>query len=160
MPKITDPTLFLAVAAFGVLTVACARPGASEAGNLPASVKAKESAEPMPSAEAPSADGAIPSLPSGDVPAEMLEQVVADAASGAGVDPSAVRVVSAEAVTWSDGSLGCPEPGMMYTQALVPGYRVVVEIDGEELHFHASQSGDFAFCEDPQPPADDGTIDR
>jgi hypothetical protein len=90
----------------------------------------------------------------------MIEQVIAEAASGAGVDPSAVRVVTAEAVTWSDGSLGCPEPGMMYTQALVPGYRVVVEVDGEERHFHASQSGDFAFCEDPQPPADDGTIDR
>jgi hypothetical protein len=90
----------------------------------------------------------------------MLEQVVADAASGAGVDPSDVRVVTAESVTWSDGSLGCPEPGMMYTQALVPGYRVVVEIDGGELHFHASESGDLAFCEDPQPPVDDGTTDR
>ena len=37
-----------------------------------------------------------------------------------------LKVLSAEAVTWSDGSLGCPEPGMMYTQALVPGYRVQI----------------------------------
>jgi hypothetical protein len=27
------------------------------------------------------------------------------------------EVVSAKAVTWSDGSLGCPEPGKLYTQA-------------------------------------------
>ena len=114
----------------------------------------------MPSAKASFTDGPVPSLQAGDVPTAMLERVIAEAASGAGVDPSAVRVVSAEAVTWSDGSLGCPEPGMMYTQALVPGYRVVLEIDGEELHFHTSESGDFTFCEDPQPPVDDGSVDR
>jgi hypothetical protein len=90
----------------------------------------------------------------------MLERVIADAASGAGVDPSEVEVVAAEAVTWPDGSLGCPQPDQMYTQALVPGYRVIVEIDGEELHFHASESGEFAFCANPQPPVDDGRVDR
>ena len=30
-------------------------------------------------------------------------------------------VVDARAVTWPDSSLGCPEPGMMYTQVLVDG---------------------------------------
>ena len=87
----------------------------------------------------------------------MLAALVEDAARGAGVDPSAVEVVTAEAVTWNDGSLGCPEPGMFYTQALVPGYRVVVEIDGEQLAFHGDSSGDFRFCEDPQPGS---TTDR
>jgi hypothetical protein len=38
-------------------------------------------------------------------------------------------VVQAEAVTWPDGALGCPEPGIVYTQALVPGYWVVVEAE-------------------------------
>jgi hypothetical protein len=90
----------------------------------------------------------------------MLERVIADAASGAGVDPSEVEVVAAEAVTWPDGSLGCPQPDQMYTQALVPGYRVILEIDGEELHFHASESGEFALCADPQPPVHDGRVDR
>jgi hypothetical protein len=28
---------------------------------------------------------------------------------------------------WNDGSLGCPEPGMMYTQALVNGYWLIIE---------------------------------
>jgi hypothetical protein len=90
----------------------------------------------------------------------MLEQVIADAASGAGVDPSAVEVISAEAVTWPDGSLGCPQPDQMYTQALVSGYRVILDVDGEEMSFHASEDGDFTFCADPQDPVDDGTVDR
>jgi hypothetical protein len=126
------------------LLAACAAP-ASEPGDSAAS------------AAASIGDGGM--VP-GEVPEAMLEQLIADAASGAGVDPSAVGLVSAEAVTWSDGSLGCPQPDQMYTQALVPGYRVVVEIDGEELSFHAGADGAFTFCADPQPPIDDGTVDR
>ena len=60
----------------------------------------------------------------------------------------------AEAVTWSDGSIGCPEEGMMYTQALVPGYRVILDIAGEELAFHAPESGEFAPCANPIEPVD------
>ena len=100
-----------------------------------------------------------PILPSGEVPDDLLADVLAQAADRAGVDVSEARIVTAEAVTWSDGSLGCPEPGMAYTQALVPGYRVVVEVEGEERHFHASESGDFRACDDPQPPID-GPVDR
>jgi hypothetical protein len=90
----------------------------------------------------------------------MLERVIADAASGAGVAQADVEVVAAEAVTWPDGALGCPQPDQMYTQALVPGYRVILEIEGDVLHFHASESGEFASCADPQAPVDDGTVDR
>ena len=91
---------------------------------------------------------------SGEVPDALVRQVVDEAAARAEVDPSEVVVVAADAVTWSDGSLGCPEPGMAYTQALVPGYRVVVEAGDGEMSFHASGSGDFVFCEDPRPPAE------
>lgn len=103
--------------------------------------------------------GDPPSLPVGDVPAELLQAIVAEAADDAGVEPDEVQVLTADAVTWSDGSLGCPEPGMAYTQALVPGYRVVLEIGGEELNFHAAESGSFRFCADPQPPIE-GHVDR
>lgn len=114
-----------------------------------------------PDASAPPAgDGSGSAAPSGDIPAAMLEQVIADAASGTGVDPSAVEVISAEAVTWPDGSLGCPQPDQMYTQALVPGYRVILDVDGEEMSFHASDDGVFTHCADPQDPVDDGTVDR
>lgn len=95
-------------------------------------------------------------LPVGEVPTELLEAIVADAAQRSGVETDQIEVITAEAVTWSDGSIGCPEPGMMYTQALVPGYRVVLDVGGEELNFHASQTGDFRFCENPEPPIEGG----
>ena len=94
------------------------------------------------------------------VPAAMLDSVVELAARDTGIDADEIRVVTAEAVTWSDGSLGCPEEGQMYTQALVPGYRVVLDIAGEELAYHASQAGDFRACADPIAPVEDGRVDR
>lgn len=117
-----------------------------------------------PSASAPDSmppESAGPSLPvDGDVPLELLEAAVTDAAERAGVGAAAVSVVSAEAVTWRDGSLGCPEPGMMYTQALVPGFRVVLEAGGEELHFHGAHAGGgLRYCATPEPPAE-GAVDR
>ncbi len=106
-------------------------------------------ADPSPTEEAPT-----PGMAFADITDEGIALLVARAADEARVTIDEVRVVTAEEVTWSDGSLGCPQPGMGYTQALVPGFRVVLEIDGEELNFHAAQGGEFRFCEDPQRPVD------
>ena len=78
--------------------------------------------------------------------AAVTEAALADAARRSGLERGALKVLSAEAVTWSDGSLGCPQPGMMYTQALVPGYRVRIEAGGQVLDYHAGRSGQPALC--------------
>ena len=146
--KINRRIAFLPIALAAVVLSACTgEPGATN-GTLPTTPPSIEGEESM-----------APSTPSGAVPDDLLADVLAQAADRAGVDASEARIVTAEAVTWSDGSLGCPEPGMAYTQALVPGYRVVVEVEGVERHFHASESGDFRACDDPQPPID-GPVDR
>jgi hypothetical protein len=76
----------------------------------------------------------------------MLDAALEDAARRASVDRSTITVVSAGAVTWSDGSLGCPAPGMMYTQALVPGYRIVLQAAGQTLNYHSSRAGKPTYC--------------
>lgn len=78
--------------------------------------------------------------------ATITEAVLVDAAGRSGLDRSDLVVESAEAVTWADGSLGCPEPGMMYTQALVPGYRIRVRAGDHLLDYHASERGYFVLC--------------
>lgn len=95
-----------------------------------------------------------------DVDEEMIDAVVEQAAADAGVAADEISVVSADAVTWSDGSIGCPQEGMGYTQALVPGYRVILDVAGEEVHYHAGSDARFFACDDPQEPIDDGTVDR
>jgi hypothetical protein len=79
------------------------------------------------------------------VPAEILAAIVADAA-GDEVPARAVEVVSAESVRWNDGSLGCPEPGRSYTQALVDGYRVIVRVGDLELDYRVNGRGRFRIC--------------
>ncbi|MCW5849829.1 MAG: hypothetical protein KIT87_07075 [Anaerolineae bacterium] len=77
-----------------------------------------------------------------------------------------IRVLMAVEMTWNDGSLGCPEPGMMYTQALVPGYRIVLESGGVQYDYHGAKTGKPRLCQpstgrlrgpidlSPQPPPD------
>ncbi|MDH4166306.1 MAG: hypothetical protein OEV90_07830, partial [Gammaproteobacteria bacterium] len=72
-----------------------------------------------------------------NVPAEMIEAALDDAANRSTTARAAITVTSAEAVTWPDGSLGCPQPGMMYTQALVAGYRIVLQAGEQTLNYHA-----------------------
>ena len=59
----------------------------------------------------------------------------------------AIQLVSAEAVEWSDASLGCPQPGMMYAQVITPGYLVILEAGGKRYEYH-TDAGRFAvLCE-------------
>ena len=74
----------------------------------------------------------------------------ADLAMRLGVDPDELDVVSAEEVTWPDGSLGCPEPGMSYTQAVVDGSKVVLGHDDRVYVYHAGDDGQPFLC-----PSDD-----
>lgn len=93
--------------------------------------------------------------PDTDAPPEVA-QAVADAAERSGRDTGDVEVVRFEQVTWPDGAIGCPEPGEMYTQALVDGYRIVVSIGDEQLTYHGADGQEPFLCEDPQPPVDAG----
>lgn len=72
-----------------------------------------------------------------------------DLAAHLGVEAGQIAVVEGGLVDWNDGSLGCPEPGMAYTQAIVPGYRLVLEHDGERYHYHGARDQAPFRCDDP-----------
>ena len=77
----------------------------------------------------------------------QIDAALADAARRTGVPAAALKLLRAERVTWSDGSLGCPAPGMMYTQALVPGFRIRIDAGGHLLDYHGSmRSGAAQYC--------------
>jgi len=80
------------------------------------------------------------------IPLEVRRAVVADAAKRFNVAESAVVLTRAEQLTWSDGSLGCPEPGVMYTQMLVAGFRVVAKTSAGELTYHTDSRGNAVSC--------------
>jgi len=104
-------------------------------------------AEPGVPEEPTGAPADAPALSGGEVPQDLFEVVLADLLARSGKARSDVTVVSAEAITWNDGALGCPQPGMMYTQALIDGYQVVFDIGGESFDYHLGGGGDFILCE-------------
>lgn len=90
----------------------------------------------------------------GEVPADLLAAILADAADRSGLDAAEIEELRAESTTWPDGSLGCPEPGQVYTQALVDGYHIVLDAAGDELDYRATTSGSFQLCEATGPPSE------
>ena len=74
-------------------------------------------------------------------------------------DPKLMQIAVDE-LSWADGSLGCPRPGMAYTQALVPGWRLTVRSAGFELAYHASRRGQWLLCPNAAPRPPSGPVSR
>jgi hypothetical protein len=112
------------VLAFAVLTLGCG----SEA----------DPTEEPPVTSSPSSS---PSGPAADA--------VADLATRLDVDAASIEVVAEEAVTWHDGSLGCAQPGFSYTQALVEGSRITLQVEGTDYEYHSARKTPAFWCEKP-----------
>jgi hypothetical protein len=95
------------------------------------------------------------SLVKQDVLQRILDPILKEAAALAKVTRDELVIVRAESVVWNDGSLGCPEPGMMYTQAQVNGYWIVIEAAGQRYDFRVGSGGGFRLCPPGQghPPS-------
>ena len=150
----------LALLATVALTAACgatfsdgdgdASTPASDAPTTPGAGTPTSSSSAPPTLPTP-AESAAPGAP---VPEGLREQprvaaAIADTATREGVDPAQVLVAAWSPVTWSDGSLGCPQPGMSYTQATVEGELLILRVAGGLFQYHARTGGPFAFCAEP-----------
>lgn len=65
-----------------------------------------------------------------------IERAKTHLATKLDIAPATIALVSAKAATWSDASLGCPEPDRLYAQVVTDGHEVVLEAKGttHELH--------------------------
>jgi len=74
------------------------------------------------------------------IPAAAI--VVRDAfAQSLGAPAEEVTVVSHEAVDWPDSCLGAAAADEMCAMVITPGYRVVVEYEGEQQELHTNADG-------------------
>lgn len=88
-----------------------------------------------------------PSVPGRGSPDALL--AVDDLAAELGISADAVEVVAVEEVTWRNGSRGCAEPGMAYTQALIDGARITLSVGGRTYEYHSGGSRPPARCKKP-----------
>ncbi|MGQ9876807.1 MAG: hypothetical protein ACUVSL_16325 [Chloroflexus sp.] len=117
---------------------------------LPAVPPEKET--PMP----PSDQGGTSPIPANAQPltppydpnlASLIDQAKQDLAQRLGVDVSAVEVAQVAAVTWPDGSLGCPRPGMAYTQELIDGVFVQLRVGDQLYNYHGDGRQPLFLCD-------------
>ncbi|GAP06851.1 hypothetical protein ATHL_01715 [Anaerolinea thermolimosa] len=76
----------------------------------------------------------------GEAPQDVLDKVLTDLEQRLGHKPSRIEILRSEFVTWNDGSLGCPKPGVYYTQATVDGYWIIIKADEKTYDYRVASS--------------------
>jgi hypothetical protein len=75
-----------------------------------------------------------------DAPQPALN-AAADLAQRLKIDVNTITLISAEQVDWSDACLGIQTPGVMCAQVITPGYKVILEANGQQYEYHTNESG-------------------
>ena len=84
----------------------------------------------------------------------LIEIAKEDLAQRLFIAKSQINIVEARDVVWSNASLGCPQPGMMYAEVLTPGYLILLNANGQDYEYHAGKNSDAFYCENPSPPGE------
>ena len=81
-------------------------------------------------------------------------------ASALGLPADQIKLISVEAVEWTDSCLGVSRPDASCLQVITPGYLVVLEANGQQYEYHTNQDGSIvlaatggALPSDPQAAA-------
>lgn len=99
-----------------------------------------------------SVDEASPVIQAAEVPARkmsselQIEYARKDLARRLDVGTDQVALSGANPVTWRSGALGCPEPGMNYTQALTSGVLIYLRVGQDAYRYHAKSDGKPFYC--------------
>ena len=67
---------------------------------------------------------------------EIIARARVDLAKRRGISDEKIVLKHAEAVTWPDTSLGCPQESRMYAQVVTPGYRLVLSDGTTDFEYH------------------------
>lgn len=77
---------------------------------------------------------------------ELVLQAKEQLARKLGLSVEEIFLFSVEPVEWPDASLGCPQTGMTYAQVITPGYRILLEANGQAYSFHTDEANQVILC--------------
>lgn len=88
-------------------------------------------------------------------PKEQIEFSKQDLVTRLGLGIDAIKVSGATPVNWRSGALGCPEPGVSYTDVLVPGILIYLRVGNAIYRYHSIPNGQPFYCPNDraEPPA-------
>lgn len=92
----------------------------------------------------------------------IVQLAQADLARRQSLAIDSIEVVEVQSVTWPDGSLGCPRPGMVYPQVQIDGLLIRLRAAGQLYAYHSGNARPPFLCEEksqggspapaPEPP--------
>ncbi|MEZ4767000.1 MAG: hypothetical protein R2844_01045 [Caldilineales bacterium] len=93
----------------------------------------------------------------GTIPSD--EEIAAALATPLDVAADQISVVSVEPVDWPDACLGVYTPDVMCLQVITPGYRIVVDANGQQVEVHTNQDLSVVVEAGPEePPSGASTV--
>jgi hypothetical protein len=96
----------------------------------------------------PTSVNALPGSNQTSDPQPVVDAAMNDAAAHLGVSVQAVHVDRVEARQWPDASLGCPQPGEMYSQIVTPGFLIVIGSGSSQLEYHTDTRSKLVLCKE------------
>lgn len=93
----------------------------------------------------------------GNLPNAVAQAVLKDASRQPNVYRG-LRIVQAEQQNWPDGCLGLAERGVFCTQAIVPGWRVLLEDEGQTFVYRTNASGSVVKLENGAAQGNTGAV--
>lgn len=91
-----------------------------------------------------------PAAVQGEVPENVMERIRNHLAQRTGASPDSFGVQRSEWHEWPSGAMGCPQPGMNYTQSTVRGYWIVLRHEERDYDYRVAESGHYVICEGMQ----------
>jgi hypothetical protein len=80
---------------------------------------------------------------------QAVNQALQNAAAHLSIGAGELRVDTVEARQWPDSSLGCPQPGTLYSQIVTPGFLIVISTSsGKQLEYHSDARGRVMLCKE------------
>jgi hypothetical protein len=76
-----------------------------------------------------------------------LNAAVAHLAALTGLPSSEIHLVSLEAVVWPNTQLGCSPDGVVGAPVMTPGYRIILEAQGQQYEYHTDRNGRVVLCD-------------
>ncbi len=135
-----------------MLFAACAAPSLPPAA-APVSVTPTAEPAPLPPTVAPTPEPIAPPSeqkpPAAIGPAVIVDGAVQFAASELDADPASIQVLSVDAVEWNNSCLGVAVLGEMCMEVITPGYRVLLDVDGQQVAVHTNRDGSVMRLADP-----------
>jgi len=124
-----------------------------------------ETSPPTPASSGPPQGSTDTVYEQGDIDSGLqpfITIAIDDLAARLGVDPGEITTLSAVLVVWPNGALGCPQPGMQFTQVPVDGSVIELGAGGRVYRYHSGGSRTPFLCDQPlaeKPPSGDIALD-